>query len=192
VTTVSKNLIDNPLMGTSTASTLTNVIGDMPTGGGGALSGTSASGVGSLAARSDGFGNEWTVTYTPANADNTLRMSFSGLQARFVSGGTIKQISMKVSVSGVVGGNIKNMQVAFIWIADGVTYAASVQEYANSATAAANFQREDVVDLIFSLRDIPVPVFTSLTTARLDFTIAHIASGTEVVAKISQAQVTLA
>lgn len=188
----SRCLLDNPLMGTSVASTLTNVTGNMPTGGSGALTGTSASGVSSIASRSDGFGSDWVVTYTPANADNVLRMSFSGLQARFVSGGTIESIVMKVSVSGVVAGKIKQMQMGMVWIADGVTYASSSFESTGSSSTIDHIQQEDVVDLVFSMRNVKVPTFASLTTARLDFTIQHSAAGTEVVAKIAQAQITLA
>jgi hypothetical protein len=188
----SRCLIDNPLMGTGIVSTLTNVTGTMPTGGSGELTGTGASGVSSLASRSDGFGNDWVVTYTPANANNVLRMSWSGLQARFVSGGTIETIAMKVSISGVVAGNIKQMQIGIVWIADGITYASSSFESTGNSSSIDHMQQDNVVDLVFSMRNVKVPVFNSLTTARLDFTISHSASGTEVVAKVAQAQITLA
>jgi hypothetical protein len=188
----SRCLIDNPLMGTGIASTVTNVTGTMPTGASGALTGTGASGVSALNARADGFGNDWAITYTPANADNVLRMSFSGLQARFVSGGTIESLVMKVNVSGVVAGNIKQMQCGLVWIADGVTFASSCFESSGNSSSTNHIQQDDVVEVVFSMRDVKVPTFASLTTARLDFTISHSAAGTQVVAKIAQVQLTLA
>ena len=143
-------------------------------------------------ARADGFGNDWQIVYTPANADNALRMSFSGLNARFVSGGTIDQFVMRVSIAGFVAGNVKQVNAVVVFIADGVTYVSACQDSAGSGTAIANMQQEDITELVFTLRDVAVPVFTSLTLARFDLTVLHIASSASAVTvKLGQAQVTL-
>ena len=188
----SKNLIDNPLMTGSGGAVLTNVTGTVPTGGSGALTGTGASGVSTTPARADGFGNDWQIVYTPANADNALRMSFSGLNTRFVSGGTIDQFVMRVSIAGLVAGNVKQVNAVVVFIADGVTYAAACQDSSGAGAAIANMQQEDMTELVFTLRDVAVPVFASLTTARFDLTVSHIASSASpVTVKLGQAQVTL-
>jgi hypothetical protein len=50
-----------------------------------------------------------------------------------------------------------------------------------------------MVEVTLCLRDVPVPLFTSLSTARLDFTISHFASSaTAVTAKVARAQLELA
>jgi hypothetical protein len=193
VIATSKNIIDNPLMTGSGGAVLTNVTGTVPTGGSGALSGTTPSGVSSTPARADGFGNDWQVVYTPAAADNALRMSFSGLNARFLSGQTIDQIVMRVSVTNLVAGNVKQVNAVVVWIADGVTYAAAAQDSGTSAAAIANMQQDDITELVFTFRDIAVPLFTTLTTARFDLTVSHIAaSASAVTVKLGQVQVTLA
>lgn len=192
----SLHMVSNPLMQTSTASTLTNVTGNMPTGYSGALTGTSASGVGSLSARTNtNEGNNFVVTYTPANADNVLRISYSFLStelAQFTSGRIIDQICMKVNVTGLVAGNVKSVTMGMVFIADGITYASSVQEASSAASSINHVQQADMVDVVLNMRNIPVPTFTSLTTCRLDFNISHFASGSQVVASIAQADVVFA
>lgn len=189
----SKNLIDNPLMTGSGGSVLTNVTGTVPTGGSGALTGTGASGASTTPARADGFGNDWQIVYTPANADNALRMSFSGLNARFTSGQTIDQIVMRVSVTNLVAGNVKQVNAVVVWIADGVTYASAAQDSSGSGAAIANMQQDDIAELVFTFRNVAVPVFASLTLARFDLTTSHVASSASAVTvKLGQMQVTLA
>lgn len=187
-------LVDNPMMAGTGGSAITNVTGSIPTGYSGALSstGNATTGTATLPTRPDGFGVDWTITYTPATADTVLRMSYALNVARFVSGATIDSIVMKVSVSGVVAGNIKNMQIGLVWITEQGTFATSSFEAVNPASTINHMQQADVVDLVFCLRDVKVPVFATLSTARLDFTIGHFAAGTAVVAKLAQAQVTLA
>lgn len=189
----SKNIVDNPLMTGSGGAVLTNVTGTVPTGGSGALSGTGASGVSSTPARADGFGNDWQIVYTPANADNSLRMSLSGLNARFVSGQTIDQFVMRVSIANLVAGNVKQVNAVVVFIADGITYASAAQDSSGSATAIANMQQDDITELVFVMRDIAVPTFTTLTTARFDLTVSHVASSASAVTvKLAQEQITLA
>ena len=72
-----------------------------------------------------------------------------------------------------------------------MTYATQVQEGSVPTETINHVQQEDVVDFIFSMRDVPVPLFASLTTARLDFQVLHYASGTQVVVNLAQMQVEL-
>jgi hypothetical protein len=200
----SMNLVDNPLMTGAGGSAITNVTGTIPTGYSGALSstGNATTGVSTTPARADGFGNDWQIVYTPATADTALRMSYSFNVARFVSGGTIDKIVMRVSVSGFAGNNaanIKSVDMVLVWIADhgdgggNRTYVGSVQDASASGEGVTYTQQEDMVEVTLCLRDVPVPLFTSLSTARLDFTISHFASSaTAVTAKVARAQLELA
>jgi len=187
----SLNIVDNPLMVGTGGTTITNCTGVVPTGYSGALTGTGAAGAVTIPTRADGFGSDLVVTYTPGNADWVLRISNSLLVARFVSGATIEHMVMKVSVSGVVAGNIRTMQMGMVWIADGITYASTTFDSVFNASTIDHMQQEDVVDVIWSMRNVRVPTFSALTLARLDFTISHVASGTAVVARIGQVQVKL-
>lgn len=194
----SKHVLDNPLMTGTGGSAITNVTGSIPTGYSGQLSstGNATTGTSAITSRSDGFGNDWGITYTPATADTALRMSYSLDTTRFVSGGVIDKIVAKLSVSGLSSSNaanIKSAQMALVWIADGVTYAASVQEASSTAEAASASQQENIVDLTVCLRDIPVPAFAALTLARLDFTVSHYgSSATAVTVKVGRVDVELA
>jgi hypothetical protein len=194
---LSKNLIDNPLM-TGTGGAVTNVTGTFPSGVSGQLSGTGASGTSALNARTDGFGNDWTITYTPANADNNLRASISLTTSRIPAGSVIDQLVAKVSISGFGtsnAANLKGFQMALVWQTESgaTTYASSVQECSQDAQTAAYTQQTDVTDVVVCLRNIPVPTWaTNLSLARLDFTTSHYAlSATPVVVKIGRVQVTL-
>jgi lysophospholipase L1-like esterase len=184
----SKHINDNPLMQTSVASTLTNVTGNMPTGFSGALTGTGATGVGALVARSNtNEGNNFTVTYTPAAADNALRISYALTTSRLPSGSVIDKLACKVSVSGMVAGNVKGACLQLVFIADGVTYASNhISDGSFAALAIAAAQQTDLVDAVLCLRNIPVPVYTSLTLARIDVIVNHFAAGTQVVASVAQ------
>lgn len=192
VDAASKYVIDNPLMTGSQAATAP-ATGVMPTGVQLSLTGTAAAGVSSIPARADGFGNDWQIVVTPGNADNVLRMSVSGLNARFISGATIEYIVMRASVSNIVTANVEQFGAVMVWIADGVTYAAGVQDAVGSATSITAMQQDDATEVVITLRNIKVPTFTSLTTARVDFNVNFLgASATPTTVKLGQLQIKMA
>lgn len=192
--TGSKNIIDTPLMSGS-GGALTNTTGTYPAAVSGSLTGTSATGTSSVATRSDGLGSNWTITYTPGAADWSLRMSMSLPTSRFPSGGLLDQICAKVTTSGMAAGasNLKNLNMTFVWIADGVTYASGAQAMSSDAEASTAYHlQEDFTDATVCLQNIPIPVFvTSITTARLDFTTSHYGSGTAFALTVGRVQATL-
>jgi hypothetical protein len=191
---LSRNLVDVPLNSTQVAISAP-CTGFMPTGTSVAIPAFAANPVGSVTAnaRADGFGNDFILTYTPDVA-GLVQVLGSIPVARFTPGQIIEQMVMKVSFAQVSTRDLKSIGIQLVLIADGITYTSACSDSGGAAVTASEFQQEDIVDRIFVLKNVKMPLVTGsgITTARMDFFAQHGGGGGACTLKIAQRQVTLA
>ena len=175
-------LCTNPLMVGSTAvSGGTGLTGNMPTGRAVSAAGGTFTGTSAVAARSDGYGQDWTITVTAASApDARMFLTLEPDMTASVTAGDILQAVAQVEITGAT--NLKGQ--LFRLQPSGAADYAGIHEITSEGSLIAEYSQADMTGGIFITPPLMLPAGS--TNLRLFLELQWSSSTAAAVIKVSR------